>query len=234
MDPYSGLEEEESQPSQTNDDTHSLESSMHAPTPEIDTPFKMDICQSGPMEKTYHLRARKSNSHVVSSLRMSTKLKTLVKNTDTTDDDSYYKPTPERIRNTNTGLHEPSKSRLMAHAKLVQSHLVNSTKMDINRAQAALPALPPDAERNKKCPYCETEFYYMKSVETHIENTHSDKLGSKPNFVLGINNIPSTFTDLIANIETDRIPNEQQLTKPIIVLGKNNTSSSVINQEADR
>ena len=69
------------------------------------------------------------------SLRSSTRPKTSVNYVDTSDDDSDYEPNPKRNRNTDVGLCEPSKSRLMAHARIVQAQLENTTRIDVSAAK---------------------------------------------------------------------------------------------------
>ena len=100
---------------------------------------------------------------VAYSLRISNRSKKSVSYAESDDEkDSDYEPTPKRARNTNVGLREPSKSQLLAHARSKQSRTLQAAKES--------PAvLPGNSERNKKCPYCETSFYYEK-VLTAILN----------------------------------------------------------------
>ena len=96
----------------------------------------------------------------------------------------------------------------MAHARSIQSCTLQTTKEN-------LPVLPDDSERNKKCPYCETSFYYVKSVETHIDHAYSDKLQPKSAPILGTNNIPSLPLQLTTlNTPVDNNVSAQTIKKP--------------------
>ena len=125
----------------------------------------------------YQLQERKDKTVVAYSLRISNRSKKSISYAESDDEnDSDYKPIPKKARYTNVGLHKPSKSQLLAHARSIQAHTPQAAKEDTLQNP---PVLPNNSDRNKKCPYCETSFYYEKSVDTHIEHAHSDRLQPK-------------------------------------------------------
>ena len=172
-------------------------------------------------DRKYQLRDRKSLSSITTPLRSSNRTKTSVSYVETDDnDDSDYEPTPKRARNTNVGLCEPFKSRLLTHARSTQVHDLQTAK---GETLQTLPVLPADSDRNKKCPYCETSFYYEKSIGTHIEHAHSDRLHPKSAPMLGTNSTSSLPPDTSTPVEDGVLSINTEGTMPTKenVMGKN-------------